>query len=115
VISARVAQLAVLLLAVPACSAQGDADGGDGAAVAACRGVLADLAPAERLATTVRDEGDGFLVSAWSTGRAEGKADYLCRVERDGDADRGVRVVRISSRGSDGAYSSSLDIELDRG
>jgi hypothetical protein len=71
------------------------------------------VADEERLATTVREEEPGFLIRAWTSGRAEGRPDYLCRVARDEGAERGVRVVTIKSRDGTGAYRSSLDIDFD--
>lgn len=89
------------------------ADGSDGAAVAACRDVLAQVSKPERLATTVREEGSDYTVSAWRDGRAEGKPDYLCQVARDENAERGVAVVKLQARDGAGGYRSTLDIEFD--
>jgi hypothetical protein len=76
---------------------------------------LEKVGPTERLATTVREEGQGFLVSAWRSGRAEGRPDYLCQVARDESAERGVAVVRLQTRDSSSGsgYRSTLDIEFD--
>lgn len=107
--------LAVILAgSAAACGdSQLSADGSDGAAVAACRSVLAQLSTPDGLATTVREEGTGFVVSAWTSGRAEGDPDYRCEVARAEDAKRGVEVVGVQSRDGAGAYHSTLDIDLD--
>lgn len=109
----KVAQVAVLSIALSVCGGQRSADGGDGAAIAACRGVLVKIGSSERLTTTVQDADHGFLVSAWRDGRAEGKPDYLCQVARDDSAERGLAVVKIQTQESSGAYSSTLDIGFD--
>ena len=109
----RVALPFVIAMAVAACGEQRSADGSDGAAVAACRTVLGQVADEERLATTVRAEEPGFLIRAWASGRPEGQPDYLCQVARDDDAERGVRVVTLTSRDGTGAYRSRLDIDFD--
>lgn len=112
--SPQVVLVAAVVVAISACGAPRSADGSDGAAVAVCRGALEQVGPSERLATTVREEGEGFLVRAWTSGRAQGNPDYLCRVVRDHSAERGVAVVRLQSRDSSGSgYSSTLDIEFD--
>jgi hypothetical protein len=100
-------------MAVAACGDQRSRDGSDGAAVATCRTVLGQVADQQRLATTVREEEPGFLIRAWTSGRAEGEPDYLCQVARDEGAERGVRVVSITSRDGTGAYRSRLDIDFD--
>lgn len=105
--------MVLVALALGACGEQRSADVSDGAAIAACRDLLGQVANSERLATTVRDEEPGFLVRAWSSGRAEGQPDYLCHVARDESAERGVRVVKLQSRDGSGGYRSSLDIEFD--
>ena len=70
-------------------------DDSEGAAVAACRTALSDVAT-DRLATTVRDEGpSGYVVNAWTEGTASGVPDYVCEVARDENADRGVAVVDV--------------------
>ncbi len=109
----RVALALVTATAVAACGEQRSGDGSDGAAVAACRSLLGQVAGKERLATTVREEEPGFLIRAWASGRAEGQPDYLCRVARDEGAERGVRVLSITSRDGAGAYRSSLDLHFD--
>ena len=103
----------VVTIALASCGDQHSRDGSDGAAVAACRTLLGQVADQDRLATTVREEEPGFLIRAWTGGRVEGQADYLCRVARDDAAERGVRVVTIQSRDGTGAYRSSLDIDFD--
>ena len=103
----------VLALVAAACGQQPSADGSDEAAVAACRDLLGQVAGSDTWATTVREEEPGFLVRAWSSGRAEGDPDHLCHVARDSEAERGVRVVRLQARDGSGAYRSSLDIDLD--
>lgn len=110
----RCTHIVVGAILLAACGVQRSADGSDGAAVGACRDVLGRVANSERLATTVREEGPGFLIRAWSGGRVEGQPDYLCHVARDEAAERGVRVVEIQSRDASGAYSSRLDIEFDK-
>jgi hypothetical protein len=114
VLSAKAVQVAVLTLALSACGGQRSGDGTDGAAVAACRGALEKVGASDGLATTVREEGGGFLVRAWRSGRAEGNPDYLCQVARDDTAERGVSVVKLQTRDSSGdGYRSTLDIEFD--
>lgn len=111
----RILAVAVVALCLAACGSSGTpADGSDGAAVAACRGVLAEISEAKRLATTVRADGPGYLVSAWRDGRAEGDPDYLCRVVRDENAERGVAVLNVHGQDGSGAYRSTLDIDFDR-
>lgn len=109
----RCAQAFLVTALVAACGEQRSADGSDGAAVAACREVLGQIANPERLATTVREEDPGFLIRAWSGGQAEGQPDYLCQVIRDEGAKRGVRVVRLQSEDGSGGYRSRLDIDFD--
>lgn len=110
----KVVQAAVLTAALCACAARSSADDTDGAAVAACRAVLEDLVPGERLATAVREQGRGFVVSAWRDGRPEGSPDYLCDVAREEGSDRGVAVVKVQTRDSSGGgYHSTLDLEFD--
>lgn len=102
-----------IVCSVAACGdSQVSPDGSDGAAVAACRDVLAQVSKPERLATTVREESPGYMVSAWRDGRTEGKPDYLCQVARDESAERGVAVVRLQARDGEGGYRSTLDIEF---
>lgn len=103
--------MVLVAVALAACGAQRAGD--DGAAVAACRDVLEEVTAPERLATTVREQDPGFVVSAWRTGRAEGRPDYLCRVARDGDAAGGVVVRSVQTRDGDGGYSSTLDLDFD--
>lgn len=55
----------LVMALIAACGEQRSPDGSDGAAVAACRGVLGQIADSERLATTVREEQPGFLIRAW--------------------------------------------------
>ena len=87
---------AVIALGAAACADSPSSPvAGDGAAVAACRSSLRTVADPARLATTVRDEGDGYVVNAWTTGRAEGVPDHVCDVARDENAARGVAVVDI--------------------
>lgn len=106
--------MVLVALVLVACGEQRSADGSEGAAVVACRDLLGQMvADPERLATTVREEEPGFLIRAWSKGRAEGQPDHLCHVARDESAERGVRVVRLQSRDGSGGYRSSLDIEFD--
>lgn len=112
-VSRRCAHIVVVAILLAACGEQRSADGSDGAAIAACRDALAQIANSERLATTVREEQPGFLIRAWSSGRAEGQPDHLCHVARDEGAERGVRVVKIQSEDGSGAYRSRLDIEFD--
>ena len=69
--------------------------GSDEAAVVACRSLLKNVTDLGRLASTVRDEGDGYVVNAWTNGQARGVPDYVCDVERDPDAERGVVVVEV--------------------
>lgn len=103
-----------VVCSIGACGdSQISADGSDGAAVAACHDVLAQVSKSERLATTVREDGSGYMVSAWRGGRADGKPDYLCQVARDEKAERGVAVVRLRARDGAGGYRSTLDIEFD--
>lgn len=109
----RASLTVVITMTLTACGSQGSPDGSDGAAVAACRTLLGQVADEERLATTVREEEPGFLIRAWTGGRAEGQPDYLCQVARDEAAERCVRVVTIKSRDGTGAYRSSLDIDFD--
>ena len=113
----RVHLIALAIGVVGSLGACGDAqvaaDGSDGAAVAACRDVLAQISEPERLATTVREEGSGYEVSAWRDGHADGKPDYLCQVARDEKADRGVAVVQLQARDGAGGYRSRLHIEFD--
>lgn len=103
----------VIAMVLAACGNPRSPDSSDGAAVAACRTLLGQVVDEERLATTVREEEPGFLIRAWTSGRAEGQPDYLCQVARDARAERGVRVATITSRDGTGAYSSSLDIDID--
>ena len=113
----RLHLLALAIGVVCSAGACGDfrvsADGSDGAAVAACREALAQVSRPEGVATTVREEGSGYTVSAWRDGRAEGEPDYLCQVARDENAERGVAVVRLRARDGAGGYRSTLDIEFD--
>lgn len=109
----RLLHLAAAVVLLAGC---GEADTADGAAVAACRALLVEVGAAtDQAATTVRQQGRGFVVEAWSSGRAEGSPDHRCEVARDPDAPRGVAVVRLQTRDSSGGgYSSRLDVELDR-
>ena len=109
----RASLTVVVAAALAACGDQRSPDGSEGAAVAACRTLLGQVVEQERLATTVREEEPGFLIQAWTSGRAEGQPDYLCQVTRDEGAEREVRVVTITSRDGTGAYRSSLDIDFD--
>jgi hypothetical protein len=85
-----------LALALAACSdEQLSPDGSDGAAVGICRSALENVADRERLATTVRTAGNGYVVNAWTSGQAEGIPDYVCDVKRDAGAERGVAIVKI--------------------
>lgn len=115
----RLRPLALMLGIACGAGACGDSqmspDGSDGAAVATCRDVLAQVSESDRLATTVRAEGAGYMVSAWADGRAEGSPDYLCQVAREEKEERGVAVVRIQGRDGAGGYHSRLDIEFDTG
>jgi hypothetical protein len=109
----RCAHIVLVAVALAACGEQRSDDGSHGVAVAACRDLLGKVVDSERLATTVREEEPGFLIRAWSSGRAEGQPDYLCHVARDESAERGVRVVKLQSRDGSGAFRSSLDIDFD--
>ena len=109
----RAVVLVPVAVALAACGDPSSADGTDGAAVATCRALLAEVADETRLATTVREEEPGFLVRAWTSERPEGQPDHLCRVVRDDDAERGVRVVSLTSQDGSGSYSSRLDLQLD--
>ena len=85
----------VIACSVAACSgSQPSPAGSDGAAVAACRSSLSNVADDRTLATTVRNEGSGYVINAWTDGRAEGIPDYVCNVVRDEQAARGVAVGR---------------------
>ena len=111
----RSAQVLLVVIAVTACEGQRSADGSDGAAVAACRHVLGQVADSQQLATTVREAGLGLFIRGWSSHQAQGEPDFLCRVARDEAAPGGVRVAEVASTDGHSGYSSRLDIEFDNG
>ncbi len=78
---------------------EGSPDGSDGAAIAVCRAALRDVAPPDKLATTVgRLVANGYTVKAWTNGQAEGPPNYTCNLVRDNATERGIRLVGLDPK-----------------